>query len=877
MASMGSSRRLLLLLGALTGGARGVTDGCAQEGCPSMSDGDIAALLQSRSSHHAVPTAPSFAERGAPVCFSGLQTVGEYLTCLASVPIEPARRDCALDIIFEQLRSLYTYSDLIENSMDHNAVLPPGIALDVHPMELGRELSQTEKELRKETSAGSLALKLTAMFGKLQDAHTGLYVNPLFHTKISPPFTIDVKLDPVTKDMQLVVVEAASWSPKTLEGKTIRFINERDPLEYFLEVASITGIDRSPGTRLNRYLRGQTLRSVPPKDGGKFTVTLEGGGHLESHAVEWMVTVPEDACGLDDDARICLKDEQSSGYCEDMAERMQRCFTYNPTFDRMVDLFKHLGQPDIRCSAGGTLASQAAASAARGAGQEGPKVPGAGQEGPRVPLSPLAPKDPPPGETPETPVVVEELVSKSRRRSSAAGDEYIQVVKAVDGSCYALKVDRGNGTFASVLKITSFGPFSDILPCAEAAVDLAAEVSGGRLILDVIGNGGGYVSSGYNLNNYLYANMPGTRMPEAHESCEWYDFPKNDPLTWFVNLGERGLPDLADQAHPQVYIAALAERMERSVEAFGLDPEYFGRARKAGMLQASARCLRTLLSDFARHGVPTKESEAWPMFHSLYNQCVAKAEPLGGARGMDIMSYSPSNVYPEALSPPTWEYYHKTVEKVHGGKRRNFTSLTFLGESCKAYAATYPEVFGEMDLTDGDWPEPQRKLTHITYLSDGTCGSTCSVSSSTPFLEGMATFVTFGGVKGERMDITSFNGGNVGTYQSQHDGSLAKYSLDSFADASIFHPESEAPNWPFLPVPLNIYKLRFAQRAEYPRALGPKALPREWYLIPAPYHLDRWTTHSFKDLGALEAPAMKELRELYLETAAKAPKPFAGR
>lgn len=122
------------------------------------------------------------------------------------------------------------------------------------------------------------------------------------------------------------------------------------------------------------------------------------------------------------------------------------------------------------------------------------------------------------------------------------------MVKAVDGSCYALKVDRGNGTFASVLKITSFGPFSDILPCAEAAVDLAAEVSGGRLILDVIGNGGGYVSSGYNLNNYLYANMPGTRMPEAHESCEWYDFPKNDPLTWFVNLGERGLPDLADQA-----------------------------------------------------------------------------------------------------------------------------------------------------------------------------------------------------------------------------------------------------------------------------------------------------------------------------------------
>jgi len=873
-------------------------EGCAWDsaGCtlPATDDENAAlTLLQRRralqqwSGVQGPPEGAEPAPDGQPVCFSGLQSVDEYLACLKSVPIPAARRDCALDIVFGQLRSLYTYSGLVENSLATDAELASGFDFKVYELVLKDELERMEAEMRTETSAGMLALKLATMFGKFQDAHTRMYLNPLVLVKFFPPFEFDVDLVEGSDAMRFVITKRQHWAPEGLVGKAILAINGKAPLDYFLEVLSMNPHDRSPGTQLNRYLRSQAVRTIPPKDGGVFNVTLETG---ETHSVSWKAIMSDQACLLGDDYRICSKDEQLSGNCTNVTAVMQACFLHNPTFDNTVSFFEKLGRY-VQCTTGGTLARKAVAPTAR-----------ASKKLPRdaIPLRPWDMPDPPPGETPETPETPETLevletlgtvgsnAKESYRDDVEAGipdpddnstpwQEFglMEMVANVSGSCYTFRVDLGNGSLASVLKITSFGKFSDILPCAEAAVQLAAVVSDGSLIIDVIGNGGGYVSSGYMLNHYLYTKMPGSTIKGHYDTCEWYDLPENPGLSWFVGLSKQGLPDLASQGDPGAFISKLADRMDIGVEAFAQDPDCFGRNRKAGLLNESASCLRILLAKFASPEVPAKGSDEWTVFASLYDQCVKIAEPLGGGQGMSIMGYSPSNMFPRVLSKPNWQYYEQVVTKIRGGKPRRFSSMTFLGGSCYGYAAAYPDMFGAINLTSGAWPHPpQEKLKHITYLSDGTCGSTCSVAGSTAYLDGLATFVTYGGVKGSPMDITSFNGGNVGTYQSAAGSSLSKAALDSIADADIFYPESQPPNWPFLPVPLNIYKARFAQRAEYPRALGPKALPREWYQIPASYHLDIWTRESLSGFETLSKTALTKLHSLYVKTAAKAPKPL---
>jgi len=464
----------------------------------------------------------------------------------------------------------------------------------------------------------------------------------------------------------------------------------------------------------------------------------------------------------------------------------------------------------------------------------------------------------------------------------SAGASSINVAMRVSGSCHVFRVHLANGTVATVLKLESFHSWRDILPCAMAAVDQAADLSGGNLIIDVISNGGGSVWAGYALNEYLYRNMQGSTYRNTWDSCEWYDLPQNQELDWLVALSQKALPEvgLENASDARQQISELATRME--VGAAALAEVVSEGNKKVQNLRGASACLHVLLDRFGSPEFLAEGQNAKMQFGALYRQCLAKAKPFGGNAGFDIMGYRWSNKYPEPLSEPNWDYYTSTVTKIRGGEPRNFSSMTFLGAACSAYMAVHPKVYGATVLSeDGQWPiMPQSKLKHVTYLSDGLCGSTCSVSSSRPYLEGMATFVTFGGVRGEPMDITSFNGGNVATYQTQAPSSsrsLWKEALDTIADAEIFFPAEtqREDSWHFLPLPLNIYSVTFAQRAEYLRVLGPKALPREWYLVPASYHLDIWTSQSLKSYEELSAAGRQKLYELYVATAALSPKPFA--
>jgi len=761
-----------------------------------------------------------------------------------------------LEVIESQFRSVYTYSSLIRNSTDNDAELAAGFNFSVHKMALGAEIDEVFAELKVEQSAGLFAMKIMRLFFKFKDAHTNIYINPIYRTRVRPPLQVGVRLDEDSASMKFDVISSASWTSEDVVGKTISTVNGKPALDYYLEVASLRAIDKSPGAQLNRFLSSPQLYGIPPPADGEFNVTFEDNTSVD---LKWMANMTENVCDLGNDFRICNKTEVLNGQCKNNSKVMEQCFSHNPDFEYIQAMMEKLGRKTLNCSEEGALLKPALS-----------PVMDTQQDAKVVARTTTA----------ELPEGLDDWVAADVADNETEEEAPpIEITANVTGSCEVLRVDLENGTVATILKIQEFGHFSDILPCAEAAVDQAAEFSDGNLIVDVISNGGGYISSGYDLNGYLYSNMQGSTFENTWDTCEWYDLPRNNQLDWLVSLSQKALPHFADASDPRLFILDLAARMNVSADALAEDPFFFGEVEKYHKLRNASTCLNVLVEKFGGRALRGGEGgeNARRQFAALYQQCIDKAAPFGGDRGMEIMSYGWSNKYPEPLSQPSWDYYADTVTKIRGGEPRNFSSWTFLGSDCAAYASVYPKVFGATVLNEHDWPmTPQSKLKHITYLSDGLCGSTCSVSSTRPYVDGLATFVTFGGVKGEPMDITSFNGGNVETYQDGDESSysLWKDALDSVVDAYTFFPDEKAPSWPFVPIPLNIYKARFAQRAEYLRALGPKALPREWYLIPASYHLDIWSSDVLSSYRDASSSGKQKLYEIYKETAALPPKPF---
>lgn len=784
--------------------------------------------------------APPSALAAMSKCWSGKMTVPQYLGCLRSIPLKTARRDCTLEVLHDELSSIYTYSGMVRDSSANDARLARGFHFKVHQMHLKEYLHESWAALAEETSAGMFALRIVQMLTKFHDAHTGVYINPIFRTRVNPPVVVEA-FEATPGHLAFRVVDGSGSA-----GKVINQVNGKPALDYFLEVAELMAIDRSRGAMLNRFLSRQFLSGVPPPQDGAFDVAYSDGS---SEKLQWSVYLPATACNLGNDYLICGEADVDAGKCDNQTAIMQTCFDYNADFDNLQKLVLKLGKSPLRCSEGGT----------------------------RLPLPTshnLGPSGRSPAEKMETMPLPEDPAPAAGTRGVGRDvDSGPPVVVHFHGNgCEVLKVTLPSGGASTVLKISSFsGSDEEILQCAKSAVDLASEVSDGSLVVDVISNGGGSVSAGYVLNDFLYRSMPGSRLRQPWDSCEWYDMPKNEMLDWLVSLSQRDLPDFRGK------VTELAARMDQGAEALSEDPHFFGEFDKVQNLRTAAECLRTLAHKFGEDSLNRREPSVRVLRDALYTQCLEVAQPFGGNRGIELMGYQMSNQYPHALLAPSWNFYTSTVTKMRGGNFTSFSDMTFLSSACPAYVAAFPKVYGETVLTSGSWPEaPQTKLKHITYLSDGLCGSTCSVSSTTPFLDGLSTFVTFGGVPGEPMDITSFNGGNVRTYQDGRPNgySLWKDALDTFIDAWIYFPEdSEAPSRFFLPVPLNVYMVRFAQRAEYPRALGPKALPREWYLIPASYHLNVWSSDNLNTYRDASTRAKETLFDLYSQTAALPPKP----
>lgn len=172
-----------------------------------------------------------------------------------------------------------------------------------------------------------------------------------------------------------------------------------------------------------------------------------------------------------------------------------------------------------------------------------------------------------------------------------------------------------------------------------------------------------------------------------------------------------------------------------------------------------------------------------------------------------------------------------------------------------------------LDIPTIDWNayQPPEKWTppsshpfkKILAVGNGLCGSACDQFSRTSWFYSLAhpeapvfRYATYGG-NGNRDDLsgTVFCGGNV-IYTDYVSQSWAYYGLVSLVadwtdNKTLIQHGDEFGS--LLPTPPygQLYTPRYSQSEMYQRAMGPDALPMEYYIVPTDYYIQKW----FYDTG----------------------------
>ena len=182
----------------------------------------------------------------------------------------------------------------------------------------------------------------------------------------------------------------------------------------------------------------------------------------------------------------------------------------------------------------------------------------------------------------------------------------------------------------------------------------------------------------------------------------------------------------------------------------------------------------------------------------------------------------------------------------------------------------------------------ENPFSEILILSDGLCGSSCDTASRTAYMlskklahEGLPSpkirFVTFGGLGGsaelakDTLSATAYPGGNVMSsamgllYNPIFSSAALGYIAAAWAGLEQMKEEihvfrEEVPQYPYYWEKLP----KYPQSELYQNALGPNALPSEYYFFPTDLFLPDW----YADIEGMPGEWNEtELKRLHLDAA----------
>jgi len=219
----------------------------------------------------------------------------------------------------------------------------------------------------------------------------------------------------------------------------------------------------------------------------------------------------------------------------------------------------------------------------------------------------------------------------------------------------------------------------------------------------------------------------------------------------------------------------------------------------------------------------------------------------------------------EPFQPDPMSPYTDTQRRMWGQEQGEYTQRFQM-------ECTWPD---NEDLDFTKWSQGESRASQalhqwkeIAVLTNGLCGSACSlVATKLQFAAG-ATVFTYGGIPGEAMDHSAFAGGNVEDFAGfwpnvVYAGLIGDilYGSHTPIGARLRAPGAKEGHYAdVLPLPLpTAARTRFNFAMMFEPEFGEDALPREWYLLPAHKNYDdTWLATSTRD-----ARTWKPLKALY--------------
>eukprot|EP00123_Amoebidium_parasiticum_P014676 comp22594_c0_seq1/m.34623 comp22594_c0_seq1/g.34623 ORF comp22594_c0_seq1/g.34623 comp22594_c0_seq1/m.34623 type:complete len:868 (-) comp22594_c0_seq1:549-3152(-) len=368
-----------------------------------------------------------------------------------------------------------------------------------------------------------------------------------------------------------------------------------------------------------------------------------------------------------------------------------------------------------------------------------------------------------------------------------------------------------------------------------------------RLVIDVVGNGGGVVAIMYEM---LAALAPGFK--NHSELCQSYQLPMSKfGQEWVESYNAFNIyANYNNESEIDEYISVLSKAIE-----------YFHYINDTTAKEMDTMFNKTFLdTDFAEKTVDEK-NKIITAFRKSLNATLNAPDPddlsLTGGRALTPIGYDPFSANdgkePMTQKPlgPNFLDTYATVE--WGGINKTFSNK-FLFWQC---------TFVNISETGEKFPKSFKELV---VLTDGTCGSACSTFTSQLAASGLATLVSVGGRKGEPLDFASFNGG----YMEDWDGIFKQYTK-GIATASILEDYHRIKlQEDVLPL-LDSSSFGFDFAVASTNFLPPNTLPVEWYNKPADYHMDVWPAYmslpAMYDWKRLDPEQYKEWQDIYAHLA----------
>ena len=400
-----------------------------------------------------------------------------------------------------------------------------------------------------------------------------------------------------------------------------------------------------------------------------------------------------------------------------------------------------------------------------------------------------------------------------------------------------------------------------------------------RVLFDVTDNGGGYVISAYALLWYTMADQSRICAPVRKRITENW-------RVWISSFGD-GLSAIVDR-HLKPKGAALADNIDSIFaevtaltnliyDGLGLPAEWLGSATKASALA------RVNAAKAAIVAKPKPADRAAAIIAYIKGRKFIPPDMPGGANLLPSAGFTPFDpnemIVPDSRGRsfvPLLSNYKTTERKKWGSRAANYSQFSEYA-FCVDVMNEMVRVGAKYDF--GYW-------TEIGFVSDGTCGSACALFTQNIQTNGDAVGFTYGGVANTALDVAAFAGGNVEEYDTfwptlAFAAKVGHLASGGEAEWSKMHEKS----WVSSPIAFPTKaKGRFNWNMMFAEAMGPNALPRQFYIIPGRRHINLWASTP-EDMNAIyleiaKIPAWGEIESQFAENNGMCPleqRPFSSR